>query len=110
MGILVVFALVLGVLASILLTDLRATRRRANDRYAVELARSGMDWARAWLMEKGQLPPGRLKVQGGEIEMRAEELPEGGLRVVSTGRVREGEATLAARREVAVFATPERRP
>ncbi len=42
--------------------------------------------------------------------MRAEELPEGGLRVVSTGRVREGEATLAARREVAVFAAPERRP
>ena len=64
MGILVVFALVLGVLASILLTDLRATRRRANDRYAVELARSGVDWARAWLMEKGQLPPGRLKRRG----------------------------------------------
>ena len=41
--------------------------------------------------------------------MRAEELPDGRLRVVSTGRVREGEATLAARREVAVFAAPERR-
>ena len=110
MGILVVFALVLGVLASILLADLRATRRRANDRYAVELARSGVDWARAWLMEKGQLPPGRLKVEGGEIEVRVEELPDGGLRVLSTGRVREGEATLAARREVTVFAASERRP
>jgi len=103
MGILVVLALVLGVLASILLADLNATRRRANDRYAVELARSGVDWARAWLMEKGQLPPGRLKVQGGEIEVRAEELPSGGRRIVSVGRVLESSALLAARVEVAVM-------
>jgi len=102
-GILVIFALILGVLASILLTDLRATRRRANDRYAVELARSGVDWARAWLMEKGQLPPGRLEVQGGEIEVRAEELPSGGRRIVSVGRVVEHSALLAARVEVAVM-------
>ncbi|MCM3878071.1 MAG: hypothetical protein NEA02_16850, partial [Thermoanaerobaculia bacterium] len=66
-------------------------------------------WARAWLMEKGQLPPGLLKVVGGEIEVRAEELPDGGLRVLSTGRVRAGEATLAARREVTIFAASERR-
>ena len=103
MGILVIFALVLGVLASILLTDLRATRRRANDRYAVELARSGVDWARAWLMEKGQLPPGRLKVEGGEIEVRAEALPSGGRRIVSVGRVVERSALLAARVEVVVM-------
>ena len=103
MGILVIFALVLGVLASILLTDLRETRRRANDRYAVELARSGVDWARAWLMEKGQLPTGRLKVQGGEIEVRAEELPSGGKRIVSVGRALESSAVLAARVEVAVM-------
>ena len=109
LGTLVIFALILGILASILLTDLRATRRRANDRYAVELARSGVDWARAWLMEKGQLPPGRLTLEGGEIEVRAEELPDGRLRVLSTGRVRGGEATLAARREVTVFAASERR-
>jgi Tfp pilus assembly protein PilX len=109
LGTLVIFALILGILASILLTDLRATRRRANDRYAVELARSGVDWARAWLMEKGQLPPGRLTLEGGEIEVRAEELPDGRLRVLSTGRVRGGEATLAARREVTVFAVSERR-
>jgi hypothetical protein len=103
MGILVVFALVLGVLASILLTDLRATRRRANDRYAVELARSGVDWARAWLMEKGQLPPGRLKVEGGEIEVHADELPSGGKRIVSVGRVLDRSALLAARVEVATM-------
>jgi Tfp pilus assembly protein PilX len=109
LGTLAIFGIILGVLASILLTDLRATRRRANDRYAAELARSGVDWARAWLMEKGQLPPGPLKVEGGEIEVRAEELPDGGLRVLSTGRVRKGEATLAARREVTVFAASERR-
>jgi Tfp pilus assembly protein PilX len=109
LGTLVIFALILGILATILLTDLRATRRRANDRYAVELARSGVDWARAWLMEKGQLPPGRLTLEGGEIEVRAEELPDGRLRVLSTGRVRGGEATLAARREVTVFAASERR-
>jgi Tfp pilus assembly protein PilX len=109
LGTLVIFALILGILASVLLTDLRATRRRANDRYAVELARSGVDWARAWLMEKGQLPPGRLTLEGGEIEVRAEELPDGRLRVLSTGRVRGGEATLAARREVTVFAVSERR-
>jgi type II secretory pathway component PulK len=104
---LAVFGLILGVLASILLTDLRASRRRANDRYAVELARSGVDWARAWLMEKGHVPDGHLKVEGGEIEVRVEELPDGQLRVLSTGRVREGEATLAARREVTVFAGSE---
>jgi Tfp pilus assembly protein PilX len=109
LGTLVIFALILGILATILLTDLRATRRRANDRYAVELARSGVDWARGWLMEKGQLPPGRLTLEGGEIEVRAEELPDGRLRVLSTGRVRGGEATVAARREVTVFAASERR-
>ena len=103
MGILVVLAIALGILASILLTDLRATRRRANDRYAIELARSGVDWARAWLMEKGQLPPGRLKVQGGEIEVRAEALPSGGRRIVSVGRVVERSALLAARVEVVVM-------
>jgi type II secretory pathway component PulK len=107
LGTLAVFGLVLGVLASILLTDLRASRRRANDRYAVELARSGVDWARAWLMEKGRVPDGHLKVEGGEIEVRVEELADGQLRVLSTGRVREGEATLAARREVTVFAASE---
>jgi len=106
-GILVIFALVLGVLASILLTDLRATRRRANDRYAVELARSGVDWARAWLMEKGRLPAGRLELQGGEIEVRAEELPSGGRRIVSVGRVVEHAAPLAARIEVAVMEAPD---
>lgn len=102
-GILVIFALVLGVLASILLTDLRSTRRRANDRYAVELARSGVDWARAWLMEKGQLPPGRLELQGGEIEVRAEELPSGGRRIVSIGRVVERSVQVAARVEIVVM-------
>lgn len=107
LGTLAVFGLILGVLASILLTDLRASRRRANDRYAVELARSGVDWARAWLMENGRVPGGHLKVEGGEIEVRVEELPDGRLRVLSTGRVREGEATLAARREVTVFAASE---
>jgi hypothetical protein len=103
MGILVVFALVLGVLASILLADLRATRRRANDRYAVELARSGVDWARAWLMEKGTLPPGLLSVEGGEIEVHADELPSGGKRIVSVGRVVERSALLATRFEIAVL-------
>lgn len=103
MGILVILALVIGVIESILLTDLRATRRRANDRYAVELARSGVDWARGWLMEKGQLPAGRLKLEGGEIEVHADELPSGGKRIVSVGRVLEGSAVLAARVETAVM-------
>jgi hypothetical protein len=106
MGILVIFALVLGVLASILTTDLRSTRRRANDRYAVELARSGVDWARAWLMEKGQVPPGRLEVHGGEIEVRMEELPSGGRRIVSVGRVVESSVLVAARVEVVTMGVP----
>jgi hypothetical protein len=109
LGTLAVFGLVLGVLASVLLTDLRASRRRANDRYAVELARSGVDWARAWLMEKGHVPGGPLGMEGCEIEVRVEELPDGGLRVVSTGRVLGGGTALAARREVAVLAASERR-
>jgi len=105
---LAVFGLVLGVLASILLTDLRASRRRANDRYATELARSGVDWARAWLMEKGHLPGGPLRLQGGEIEVHVEELPSGGRRIVSVGRVVEGAARIAARREVVILGAPVR--
>ena len=106
LGTLAVFGLILGVLASILLTDLRASRRRANDRYAVELARSGVDWARAWLMEKGHVPDGHLKVEGGEIEVRVEELASGGRRIVSVGRVLEGSARVAGRREVVVLEAP----
>jgi hypothetical protein len=104
MGILVIFALVLGILASVLMSDLRSTRRRANDRYAVELARSGVDFARAWLMEKGQVPSGTLRLQGGEVDVRVDELPSGGRRIVSVGRVVEGEMSLSARREVVVLA------
>ena len=106
LGTLAVFGLILGVLASILLTDLRASRQRANDRYAVELARSGVDWARAWLMEKGRVPVGPLKLQGGEIEVRVEELASGGRRIVSVGRVLEGSARVAGRREVVVLEAP----
>ena len=108
LGTLAVFGLILGILASILLTDLRASRRRANDRYAVELARSGVDWARAWLMEKGRVPGGPLKVDGGEIEVRVEELPSGGRRIVSVGRVVVGAARVAGRREVVVLEMPAR--
>ena len=106
LGTLAVFGLILGVLVSILLTDLRASRRRANDRYAVELARSGVDWARAWLMEKGHLPGGPPALQGGEIEVRVEELPSGGRRIVSVGRVVVGTARVAGRREVVVLEAP----
>lgn len=109
LGILTVFGLVLGVLATVLLTDLSSSRRRANAQYASELARSGTDWARGALMARGGLPAATLQVEGGDIEVAAEELPDGRLRVVSTGRVRNGESTLAARREVTVFAASERR-
>ncbi|HVO51518.1 MAG TPA: hypothetical protein VMV60_11035 [Thermoanaerobaculia bacterium] len=109
LGILTVFGLVLGVLATVLLADLASSRRRANAQYAAELARSGTDWARGALMARGGLPSATLEVEGGEIAVAAEELPDGGLRVVSTGRVRDGGATLAARREVTVFAAAERR-
>jgi type II secretory pathway component PulK len=106
LGILTIFGLVLGVLATVLLTDLASSRRRANDQYAAELARSGTDWARAALLAHGGLPSVTLHVEGGEIAVATEELPDGRLRVLSTGRVREGEATLAARREVTVFSSP----
>ncbi len=109
LGILTVFGLVLGVLATVLLGDLSSSRRRANAQYAAELARSGTDWARGALLARGGLPSATLNVAGGEIAVATEELPEGRLRVVSTGRVREGEATLAARREVTVFAASMRR-
>jgi hypothetical protein len=110
LGILVVFGLVLGVLATVLLGDLRASRRRVNDQYAAELARSGTDWARAALLARGGLPSATLKLDGGEIEVATEDLPDGRIRVVSTGRVRAGGAgSLAARREVVVFSTGARR-
>ena len=108
LGTLAVFGLILGILASILLTDLRASRRRANERYAVELARSGVDWAQAWLMEKGHLPGGSVKVEGGEIDVRVEELPSGGRRIVSVGRVVVGDVRVASRREVVVLEAPGR--
>jgi hypothetical protein len=109
LGILTVFGLVLGVLATVLLTDLASSRRRANAQYASELARSGTDWARGALLARGGLPSATLRLAGGEIAVATEELPDGRLRVLSTGRVREGDATLAARREVTVFAASERR-
>ncbi len=109
LGILTVFGLVLGVLATVLLTDLASSRRRANAQYASELARSGTDWARGALLARGGLPSATLRLTGGEIAVATEELPDGRLRVLSTGRVREGDATLAARREVTVFAASERR-
>jgi hypothetical protein len=103
---LAVFGLILGVLATILMTDLHASRRRANERYAGELARSGVDWARGWLMEKGRFPGGTLKVEGGEIDVRVEDLPSGGRRIVSVGRVVAGAARVAGRREVVVLDAP----
>jgi type II secretory pathway component PulK len=109
LGILTVFGLVLGVLATVLLTDLSSSRRRANAQYASELARSGTDWARGTLMARGGLPSATLRVEGGEMVVATEELPDGRLRVVSTGRVHGGDATLAARREVTVFSASERR-
>jgi len=109
LGILTVFGLVLGVLATVLLSDLASSRRRANAQYAAELARSGTDWARGALLARGGLPSATLEVEGGQIEVATAELPDGGLRVVSTGRVRAGDATLAARREVTDFAAAERR-
>lgn len=108
LGILTVFGLVLGVLATVLVTDLASSRRRANVAYASELARSGTDWARGALLARGGLPSTTLRVEGGEIAVVTEELPDGRLRVVSTGRVRSGEATLAARREVTLFAAAGR--
>ncbi len=108
LGILTVFGLVLGVLATVLMTDLASSRRRANAAYAAELARSGTDWARGALLARGGLPSATLRVEGGEIAVATEELPDGRLRVVSTGRVRVGEATLAARRETTVFAASAR--
>jgi type II secretory pathway component PulK len=109
LGILTVFGLVLGVLATVLLSDLSSSRRRANAQYASELARSGTDWARGTLMARGGLPSATLRVEGGDITVATEELQDGRLRVVSTGRVRDGDATLAARREVTVFVASERR-
>ncbi len=110
LGILVVFGLVLGILATVLLGDLRASRRRANDQYAAELARSGTDWARAALLARGGSPSATLRVGGGEIVVATEELPDGRIRVLSTGRVRSGASEVAARREVSVLAASARRP
>ena len=109
LGILTIFGLVLGVLATVLLTDLRSSRRRANDQYAAELARSGTDWARAALLGRGGLPSATLPVEGGEIVVSTEELPDGRLRVVSIGRVVSGSAAVTARQEVVVFSAGARR-
>ncbi len=68
--------------------------------------------ARAWTgraggsWRKGSFRRAPLKVEGGEIEVRAEELPSGGRRIVSVGRVVERSAPLAARFEIAVMGVP----
>ena len=110
LGILVIFGLVLGVLARVLLDDLRSSRRRANAQYAAELARSGTDWARAALLARGGLPSATLHVEGGEITVETAELPDGRLRILSTGTVRGGDAAVASRREHSVVRAPAPRP
>jgi len=97
--VLTLFALVLGTVVQLGISDLEQTRRRMNAAYASELARSGTDWALATLVAGQPVPRTVLPLAGGEIEVHVENLPEGGRRIVSEGRVTVSGAVLATREE-----------
>jgi type II secretory pathway component PulK len=105
LGVLTLLAMVMAVMAQALVTDLRQTRRRANVRYAIELAHSGIDFARATLEAGRGLEEQVLHVAGGDIELRVERR-EGGHRVTASGRVRLGGAVLEIREEVLEVRVP----
>jgi hypothetical protein len=106
--VLTLLLLVMGVMARLLFDDLGSTRRRANAMYAGELARSGIAWAKGAMASGRALQPVTLKVEGGEVEIRAETAKDG-LKVVSTGRVVSGHNVLSTREEVLDVGTPVRR-
>ena len=105
LGVLTLLAMVMAVMAQVVVTDLRQTRRRANVRYAIELAHSGIDYARATLEAGRRLEGQVLHIAGGDIELKVER-PEGGLRVTASGRVRMGGAVLEVREEVLEVRAP----
>jgi hypothetical protein len=111
LGVLALLAMAMAVMAQLLMTNLGQTRRRATALYATELAHSGIDWARASLLSGRPFERKILKVRGGEIDVRTEagEAAEAGaVRIVSTGRVVEGEAALASRQEVLTLGPVQR--
>jgi hypothetical protein len=105
--VLTLLLLVMGVMARLLFDDLGATRRRANAMYAAELARSGIARAKGAMAAGHALQPETFRVAGGEVEIRVE-TGEGGLKIVSTGRVVSGRAVVASREEKLDVATPVR--
>lgn len=98
LAVLTLLAILMGVMVQLLVTNLGQTRRRANILYATELARSGIDWARARLAAAKGLQSTVLTLSGGEIDVKVD-AREGGYRVTSTGRVTRGGKVLEARVE-----------
>lgn len=105
--VLAILAILLQAAVALLTARLRETRWRGDSRYAEELARSGVDFARACLdADEGGGSCGRtLPVEGGEIVVEVTPTPKG-QRITSRGRVLAGTEVRAERTEVADVRAP----
>lgn len=99
--VLAILAILLQAAVALLTARLRETRWRGESRYAEELARSGVDFARACLdADEGGGSCGRtLPVEGGEIVVEVTPTAKG-QRITSRGRVLAGSEVRAERTEV----------
>lgn len=105
--VLAILAILLQAALSLLTARLRETRWRGDSRYAEELARSGVDWAKACLAA-GDGAGGcakTLTVEGGEIRIQVTDGTEG-FQISSNGRVLGGTEVRAQRTESAGFRPP----
>ena len=105
--VLAILAILLQAALSLLTARLRETRWRGDSRYAEELARSGVDWAKACLAAGGGAGgcAKTLTVEGGEILVQVTDATEG-FRISSNGRVLGGTEVRAQRTESADFRPP----
>ena len=98
LSVLTLLAMVMAVFAQLVITNMGQTRRRANALYAVQLAHSGIDWARATAQAGRELQGRTLRLEGGEVEVKVEER-DGGKHVTALGRVLQDGTALDVREE-----------
>lgn len=109
MAVLLLVALVMNTVLSLVVSHLRQTRRRGDLLYAMQLARSGIDWAVGCLASGQRGCQGTLTLAGGEIGVQI----QGGsdlFHVRSEGKVVRDGVTLASRVLVLDYGAPPSPP